>query len=90
MANKMTKISAWSFHVMKNFRDHRPYNSQFMTLFYRDSPDNNLKQKSKMEYALESILEDLFRIYYWVTSRKLIPVNALICMAEQRCENNLC
>lgn len=63
MANKMTKIPAWPFHVMTNFRGYWPYNSQFMTLFYWDSPDKNLKEKAKMEHTLESMLKELTKIY---------------------------
>jgi len=55
MINEMTKILAWPFNVMMNFRGYWPYYSQFMTLLYWDSLDKNLKQKAKIRNRLESM-----------------------------------
>jgi hypothetical protein len=52
MANKMTKVPAWPFLVMVNLRSYWPYNSQFMTFFYWDSSDKNLKQKHKWQLKI--------------------------------------
>lgn len=91
MANKMTKIPAWPFCVIMNLGGYWPYNFQFMTFFYWDSPDKNLNQKAKTGHTLESITKELIRIYHLVANITCIPANALIlCMADPEDGNNFC
>lgn len=83
MANKMTKVPAWPFLVMVNLRSYWPYNSQFMTFFYRDSSDKNLKQKHKWQLKIVPSKSQTILHMFFFSQLVSIPVNVPMHKADQ-------
>lgn len=61
MANQVAKIPTRSFLVVKNARSDWPNNSQFVTLFYRDSSNKYLKQT---KCRIKVLLNILSKVWY--------------------------